>query len=149
MLADRVEDDVVRLTVLSEVFLGILNNIAGKTLGHNQPRRNKKRKWKVELKPDQELFELIRKQEVIGGVAVERRRVVEEGESDVVTFTVVPLDRVGVFQLVDRTDDAQDEEELDDVEERLAQEMVEVHRPRPEGSPVLGEDPGRPDRGSR
>src|SRR6266542_3113517 len=82
----------------------------------------------------------------VGRVAVEGRREVKEREADIVAFPAVSLDGIGVGELVNTGDDAQDREELEDLEERLSKEMIQVHRLCPDLGPVPGENKKGPDR---
>ncbi len=55
-------------------------------------------------------------------------------------LAAVDLRGVGVAHLVDEADDAEKDEELEGVDQRLAEERVELVGPRPDRRPVLDED---------
>ena len=93
-----------------------------------------------------EAVPLVREQDRVRRVAVEGRREVEQRDADVVHLAAVDLRRVGVAELVDPADDRQDQEELEDVEQRLAEERVELVGALEDRREVLREDPDRPDR---
>ncbi len=78
--------------------------------------------------------------EGVGGVAVEGGRQIEQRETNVVALASIDFRRVGVAELVDRSDDAEDREELGHLRERFSVEVVEVHRALKDRFPVANED---------